>query len=142
MEKYYKDKLNMFTHFFVLTRSSAECTTNENCKKNCQVRGKKYDFSISYRKIPNLNQGLATSDCGSEILVAFTINKKGKTTLEDAIVSKIGMDCPCYVPTTTEPIQGKGAKCTNPKVCSNNSSLKRNTNSRPNSYEKVDIVCH
>ena len=131
MEKYYKDKLNMFTHFFVLTRSSAECTTNENCKKNCQVRGKKYDFSISYRKIPNLNQGLTTSDCGSEILVAFTINKKGKTTLEDAIVSKIGMDCPCYVPpttttTTTKPI-GKGAKCTDPLVCSSISSLKRNT---------------
>ena len=72
-----------------------------------------------------------TSDCGSEISVTFTISKKGKTTLEDAIVSKIGMDCPCYVPpttttTTTKPI-GKGAKCTDPLVCSSISSLKRNT---------------
>jgi len=83
-----------------MEKSSAECTTNANCKKNCQVTG------------------LATSDCGSEIFVTFTINKKGKTTLEDATISKIGMDCPCYVPpttttTTTKPI-GKGAKCTDP----------------------------
>ena len=59
MKKYYKDKLNKIClQIFLLSRSSAECTTN--CKKNCQVIGKKYDFIISYRKIPNLNQGLAS----------------------------------------------------------------------------------